>query len=76
MDLDIIVYGDITLRQCLYWLAVVVAGYVILKVVKRLFFTRAAPMQHSVTFVCNACGWQGRIGQYAARCPKCGQSVK
>lgn len=76
MDLDIIVYGDITLRQCLYGLGVAVAVYLVLKIFKKLFFAKSEPMPHSIEFVCSSCGWRGRIGKYAARCPKCSQPVK
>jgi hypothetical protein len=76
MDLDIIVYGDITLRQCLYGLGAVILVSMVLKIFKKLFFTKAEPMAHSVEFVCSNCGWQGRIGKFAARCPKCSQPVK
>jgi predicted Zn-ribbon and HTH transcriptional regulator len=76
MNLDIIVYGDITLRQCLYGLGAVVAVFMILKLFKKLFLSRSEPMKHSIPFVCSSCGWQGRIGQFAARCPKCSQPVR
>lgn len=76
MNLDIIVYGDITLLQCLYSLGVLVAVYMVLKLLKKLFFNRSEPMKHSIPVVCSSCGWQGRIGQFAAHCPKCGQSVE
>jgi hypothetical protein len=76
MDLDIIVYGDITLRQCLYVLGAIVATSLVLRIFGKLFFSKSEPMAHSIEFVCSSCGWRGRIGKYAARCPKCSQPVK
>jgi hypothetical protein len=50
MNLDIIVYGDITMRQCLYWLGAVVAIYMAIKMFKKMFFSRSEPMKHSIPF--------------------------
>ena len=76
MNLDIFVYGDITLRQCLYGLGVFVAVLMVSKLFKKLFLNRSEPMKHSIPFVCSSCGWQGRIGKFSAGCPKCNQPVR
>ena len=71
MDLDIIVFGDITLRKCLYGVGGVAAVLIVLKVLKKLIFPPKANLEHSVAFSCPSCGWTGHIGKYARSCPKC-----
>lgn len=75
MDLDIIVYGTVTLRQCLYGLGAILVVYMVFKIIKKIFFQKSEPMAHSVLFTCNNCAWQGRVGQFASKCPKCGSPI-
>jgi hypothetical protein len=76
MDLDIIVYGEITLRTCLYWAGGALVAFIVLKVLKQLIFPQKENLQHSIAFTCPSCGWQGHIGKYARSCPKCNQPVQ
>lgn len=76
MDLDIIVYGAVTLRQCLYGLGGIFTVYLGGKLIKKIFFHKSAPMPHSIAFTCSNCAWQGRVGQFASKCPKCGSPVR
>jgi hypothetical protein len=75
MDLDIIVFGDITLRKCLYGAGGVLVALIVLNILKRLIFPQKANLQHSIAFTCPSCGWTGHIGKYARSCPKCNQPV-
>ena len=76
MDLDIIVYGDITLRECLYGAGGVIVALLVFNILKRLIFPQKANLEHSIAFACPSCGWTGHIGKYARSCPKCNQPVK
>lgn len=75
MDLDIIVFGDITLRQCLYGAGGVIAILIVLRILKKLIFPQKANLQHSIAYTCPNCGWSGHIGKYARTCPKCSGPV-
>jgi hypothetical protein len=75
IDLDIIVFGEITLRQCLYGAGGVLIALVILNILKKLIFPQKANLQHSIDYTCSNCGWSGHIGKHARSCPKCSQPV-
>ena len=75
MDLDIIVFGEYTLRQLLYVLGVLFVLYLLFNVMRKYFFTEKDHLKHSIAYVCNNCGWRGQIGKYAKHCPKCNQQV-
>ena len=75
MNLDIFVFGEVTVRQCLYGLGVVVGAIVVLRILKALFFTRRTTMEHSLEVSCTNCGWHGRVGKYAVNCPRCSEPI-
>lgn len=76
MNLDIIAFGEFTVRQCLYVVGVAIAAYIILRVIYKLFFVKKEELKYSVVFNCDNCGWSGKIGTYAKHCPKCNQLVQ
>lgn len=75
MNLDIIAFGEYTVRQCLYFVGVVVVAYMILKMIYKKFFAMNEDAKYSIFFNCENCGWSGKIGTYAKHCPKCNQPV-
>lgn len=75
MNLDAVVFGEVTVGQCLYIVAGIVVAVVVLKAIKKLFFPAKSNLQHSVAYTCSSCGWKGHIGQYARQCPKCSHPV-
>lgn len=79
MTLDTIVINDITLGRMLFWIAVIVALYMLTKIVpklyKLLFGKKKMTLQHTVYFACNNCGWEGHISKFGTRCPKCDAST-
>ena len=75
MDMDSIIFGEITIRQILYALGSIAAITIVLKILKKLFFPPKSNLQHSAAFTCAGCGWTGHIGQYAHSCPKCSRPV-
>ena len=68
-SLDIIVFGDFTLKQLLIYGGYVV-GLLVLFVVIRNLFKKEAPDEHTQLVRCS-CGWQGKVSRYVGRCPKC-----
>lgn len=75
MNLDIIAFGEYTVRQCLYVAGVVVAAYMVLKTIYKKFFANNEEVKYNIVFNCENCGWSGKIGTYAKHCPKCNQPV-
>lgn len=75
MNLDVIVFGEYTVRQCLYVVGVAVAAYIVLRIIYKIFFLKKEEMKYSRSVDCDNCGWSGKIGAYAKHCPKCNQPV-
>ena len=75
MNLDTIVFNDITVGRMLFWVAVAVAIYMVPKMVAKLykliFGKKKVNLQHTVYFACSNCGWEGHISKFGTRCPKC-----
>lgn len=75
MNLDTIVFNDITVGRMLFWVAVAVAIYMVPKMVPKLykliFGKKKVNLQHTVYFACSNCGWEGHISKFGTRCPKC-----
>ncbi len=71
MNLDTIIFNDITLGQLLPWIVAVAVVYATLKIYKALFSKKKVTLQHNVYFVCSNCGWEGHISKFGTRCPKC-----
>jgi len=72
MNLDLIVFGEITLRQLLYGVGAVIAVIFL----KKLLFKKKPYLKHTVYFSCNSCGWEGHIGKYGTHCPKCNSPIQ
>ena len=70
MDLDMIVFGEYTLKQLLVYGGFAVGILFFLSVLKKMFATKK-PDPHTQVVQCKECGWNGRVSQYAGRCPKC-----
>ena len=75
MDLDIIVFGEYTLRQLLYTLGALFVLYIFFNVIRKHFFTKKDYLKHSVAYICSHCGWRGQIGKFAKQCPRCSRPV-
>ena len=75
MNLDTIVFNDITVGRILFWIAVVVAMNLVFKLYKALFGKKKVTLQHTVYFACSNCGWEGHISKFGHRCPKCDAST-
>jgi hypothetical protein len=75
MDFDTIVFGQITLRQCLHGAGGILVALVVLSIAKKLIFPKKSNLEHSIGYTCSNCGWSGHIGKYARSCPKCNQPV-
>ena len=75
MNLDAIVFGEYTVRQCLSVVGVVVAAYIVLRIIYKIFFKKKEEIKYSRPYDCENCGWSGKIGTYAKHCPNCNQPV-
>jgi Zn finger protein HypA/HybF involved in hydrogenase expression len=71
MNLDTIIYNDVTLGQLLPWIVAVVVVYATFRIYKALFGKKKVNLQHTVYFACSNCGWEGHISKFGTRCPKC-----
>ena len=76
MNLDTILFNDITIGQILPWLVAAVVVYAILKIYKALFAKKKVNLQHTVYFACSNCGWEGHISKFGTHCPKCDAMVR
>lgn len=71
MNLDTIIFNDVTLGQLLPWIVAAVVVYVTFRIYKTLFAKKKVNLQHTVYFACSNCGWEGHISKFGTRCPKC-----
>ncbi len=71
MDLDLVLFAGITLRQVLY----VVGGLIVLGAVLNLLKKKPNDPQHLVQKRCNACRWTGQVSKFNTKCPKCGKAI-
>ena len=71
MNLDTIIFSDVTLGQLLPSIVGVVVVYATFRIYKMLFAKKKVNLQHTVYFACNNCGWEGHISKFGTRCPKC-----
>ena len=71
MNLDTIIFNDITLGQLLPWIVAVAVVYATFRIYKALFGKKKVNLQHTVYFACSNCGWEGHISKFGTRCPKC-----
>lgn len=70
MDLDIIVFGEYTLKDVLIYGGGAVAVIMVLSFIKKLL-TSKEPEKYTQVVQCKGCGWNGRVSEFAGRCPKC-----
>ena len=71
MNLDTVIFNDITLGQLLPWVVGAAIVLMIIRLYRALFTKRNVNLQHTVYFVCSHCGWEGNISKFGTRCPKC-----
>ena len=71
MNLDTIIFNDVTLGQLLPWIVAVAVVYATFRIYKALFGKKKVNLQHTVYFACSNCGWEGHISKFGTRCPKC-----
>jgi Zn finger protein HypA/HybF involved in hydrogenase expression len=71
MNLDTIIFNDVTLGQLLPWIVAAVVVYATFRIYKALFVKKKVNLQHTVYFACSNCGWEGHISKFGTRCPKC-----
>jgi predicted Zn-ribbon and HTH transcriptional regulator len=70
MDLDTVVGFGLTVRHILYIGGGLIALWIIVLIVKRLF-AKPEDDRHLEKVRCNGCGWTGQVSRYAGRCPQC-----
>jgi len=75
MNLDKIIFNDITVGQLLPWFVAVVVLYAIFRIYKIIFAKKKVNLQHTIYFACSNCGWEGHISKFGTRCPKCDAPV-
>jgi hypothetical protein len=75
MGWDMIVWGDVTLRQMVEYTAIFVLLFIAVKVVRKLFSRKKTNLQNTVYFVCRNCDWEGHISKFGTRCPKCNHPI-
>lgn len=75
MGLDMIIFGEITLRQILYVGGAVVGGIWCLRLLNVLFRKKETVLQHTTYYVCSSCNWEGHVSKFGNQCPKCGSSM-
>ena len=71
MNLDTIIFNDVTVEQLLPWFVAVVVTYVIFRIYRVFFTKKKVNLQHTIYFACSNCGWEGHISKFGTRCPKC-----
>ncbi|MBI5379442.1 MAG: hypothetical protein HZA23_04725 [Nitrospirae bacterium] len=59
--------GHLVLLVAVLW----VAG----SILKRRRYREAGQSKYTVPIRCWGCGWEGRVGEFARKCPKCGASL-
>ncbi len=70
MDLEMLVFGDFTLKDLLIYGGCAVGVIMLLSFIRKMFAGEKED-PHSQAARCQSCGWQGRVSVYAGRCPKC-----
>jgi hypothetical protein len=74
MELGDIVFGNTTVQDLLIYIGIGVAAIWLFGFIRKFFRTEEESPHHRQVR-CSACGWQGKVSRYAARCPKCNQPV-
>ncbi|GBC61652.1 hypothetical protein DENIS_2614 [Desulfonema ishimotonii] len=73
MDPDMIVFGDMTLKNLLIYGGAAIGALFLLSMIRKLF-KKPTPDKHTQFVRCD-CGWQGQVSQYVGRCPKCNAPI-
>lgn len=73
---DMIVWGDITLRQLLQYTVMFIVVFIAFKVVRKLFSKKRTTLQNTVYFVCRHCDWEGQVSKFGTHCPKCNAEIE
>lgn len=76
LGIDMIVLGEITMRQLLYAGAAVAGAILCLRLFRMMFPKKVVALQHTVYYVCENCNWEGHVSKFGNQCPKCGSSMK
>ena len=71
MNMDTILFNDISVGQVIPWLVALVALIAIARLFRTFFRKKKVNLQHTVYFVCDNCAWEGHISKFGTRCPKC-----
>ena len=71
MNMDTILFNDISVGQAIPWFVALVALIAIVKLYRALFRKKRVNLQHTVYYVCDNCAWEGHISKYGTHCPKC-----
>lgn len=74
MELSDVVFGNTTVQDLLIYIAIFVAALWLIGFIRKFFKTEEDSPHHQ-TARCSACGWQGKVSRYVARCPKCNQPI-
>lgn len=74
MELSDIVFGTTTVLDILIYIGIFVAAVWLIGLVRK-FFKKEEESPHHRAARCSACGWQGKVSRYVARCPKCNQPI-
>jgi hypothetical protein len=72
--LDTIVFGEYTVGDVLILGGILVALFIIFRILKRVF-KKQENSQYVQSADCLNCGWHGKVSRLAGRCPKCNQSL-
>ena len=72
---DTILFGNVTLRELLIYVAVGVVGLWILRKLYILIFG-SSRAEYTVPGRCMNCRWEGKVSKYKGVCPKCGSKVR
>ncbi len=72
---DTVLFGNVTLRDLLIYVAVAVVGlWIVRKLVRWIFGSPGSG--YTVPGKCVSCGWEGKVSKYKGVCPKCGSRAK
>lgn len=72
--LDKVVFRDYTVGKVLLAAGVLVALFIFIRILKRVF-GKQSDSQYVQEANCLNCGWQGKVSTLAGRCPKCNQPL-
>ncbi len=74
MDLDRVIFANLTIEHLLWIAGGIVLLLVLVSIFKRLFAKKEEAPHYQKTR-CQNCGWQGQISRLAGRCPQCNEPL-